>query len=108
MESGSVVGADRREKTMSEMANALARNAWGAIGGNEKALNSILFVGDGGLPSVYPVTDFAGAVTASADLQERADAGGRKCEGFGQFAGESRRLRTPCWRELNSNWRATS
>src|SRR6266851_1479973 len=59
---------DRREKTMSEMANALARNAWGTIGGNEKAVNSILFVGEGGLPSVYPVTDFAGAVTASAAL----------------------------------------
>jgi hypothetical protein len=68
MESGSVMGAARREKTMSEIADALTRNAWRAIGGNRKAVNSIFFVGDGGLPSVYPVTDFASAVTATTAL----------------------------------------
>src|SRR5215471_14499226 len=36
--------------------------------GNKKATNSIFFVGDGGLPSAYPITDFASAVTATAAL----------------------------------------
>ena len=53
---------------MSEIANALTGNAWGAVGGNKKATNSICFVGDGELPSAYPVTDFASAVTATAAL----------------------------------------
>jgi CoA transferase family III len=62
------MGAARREKTMSEIAAALTRNARSGIGGNRKAVNSIFFVGDGGLPSVYPVTDFASAVTATTAL----------------------------------------
>jgi len=33
--------------------------------------NSIFCVGDGGLPSAYPVTDFASAVTATAALAVR-------------------------------------
>jgi hypothetical protein len=53
---------------MSEIANALTENAWSAIGGNKKAVNSISFVGDGGLPSAYPVSDFASAATAAAAL----------------------------------------
>jgi hypothetical protein len=53
---------------MSELATALTRKAWSAIGGNKTAVNSIVFVGDGGLPSVYPVTDFASAVTATTAL----------------------------------------
>jgi hypothetical protein len=53
---------------MSEIANTLTGNAWSAIGGNKKAVSSIFFAGDGGLPSVYPVTDFASAVTATAAL----------------------------------------
>ena len=53
---------------MTEIANALTQNAWSAIGGSKKAPNSILFVGNGELPSVYPVTDFASAVTATAAL----------------------------------------
>ena len=36
--------------------------------GNKKATNSICFVSDGGLPSAYPVADFASAVTATAAL----------------------------------------
>jgi len=36
--------------------------------GNKKAVNSICFVGDGGLPSAYPVIDCASAVTATAAL----------------------------------------
>jgi hypothetical protein len=46
----------------------LTRNAWSAVGGNKKAVNSICFVGDGGLPLAYPVTNFASAVTATAAL----------------------------------------
>jgi CoA-transferase family III len=53
---------------MSEITNALTRNAWTAIGGTKDAVSSICFVGDGGLPSAYPVTDFASAVTATAAL----------------------------------------
>ena len=53
---------------MSEIAIALTRNAWSAVGGNKTATNSLFFVGDGGLPSAYPVTDFASAVTATAAL----------------------------------------
>jgi hypothetical protein len=68
VESRSIISADRREKTVSEIANALTRNAWSAVGGNKKAVNSICFVGDGGLPLAYPVTNFASAVTATAAL----------------------------------------
>jgi hypothetical protein len=53
---------------MSVIASALTRNAWSAIGGNENAADSISFVGDGGLPSAFAVTDFASAVTATAAL----------------------------------------
>ena len=53
---------------MSEIANVLTRNAWTAVGGNEEAANSISFVGEGGLPSAYPVTDFASAAIATAAL----------------------------------------
>lgn len=75
---------------MSEIANALTRNAWSAVGGNMKATNSIFFVGDGGLPSAYPVTDFASAVTATAALAvlELLE----KCTGQAQTATVDRRL----------------
>jgi hypothetical protein len=53
---------------MTEIANALTQSAWSAIGGSKKAPDSILLVGNGGLPSVYPVTDLASAVTATAAL----------------------------------------
>jgi len=53
---------------MSGIANASTEHAWSAIGGNKKAVNSISFVGDGGLPSAYPVTDFAAAAIATASL----------------------------------------
>jgi hypothetical protein len=68
MESEALSRADPREKAMSEIASALTENAWVAIGGNQKALNSISFVGDGALPSAYPVSDFASAATATATL----------------------------------------
>ncbi|MBV8054154.1 MAG: CoA transferase [Deltaproteobacteria bacterium] len=53
---------------MNQIANALTRDAWSAAGGNKEAANSIFFVGDGELPSAYPITDFASAVTATAAL----------------------------------------
>jgi crotonobetainyl-CoA:carnitine CoA-transferase CaiB-like acyl-CoA transferase len=49
---------------MSVIANALAQTAWTAIGGNESG--SVSYVAVGGLPSIYPVTDFASAMIATA------------------------------------------
>src|SRR5260370_14595963 len=53
---------------MSAMSNALTRTVWNAIGGNENAVDAVSCVGAGGLPSAYPVTDFASAATATAAL----------------------------------------
>ncbi len=53
---------------MSALSNALTRTAWNAIGGNENAVDAVSFVGTGGLPSAYPVTDFASAAIATAAL----------------------------------------
>jgi len=53
---------------MSALSNALTRFAWNAIGGNENAVDAVSFVGTGGLPSAYPVTDFASAAIAMAAL----------------------------------------
>ena len=53
---------------MSAMPNDLTRIAWNAIGGNESAVDAVSFVGTGGLPSIYPVTDFASAAIATAAL----------------------------------------
>jgi crotonobetainyl-CoA:carnitine CoA-transferase CaiB-like acyl-CoA transferase len=49
---------------MSVIANALTQIAWTAIGGNEG--DSVSYVAVGGLPSIYPVTDFASAMIATA------------------------------------------
>src|SRR6266481_7963416 len=53
---------------MSALSNALTRTAWNAIGGNENAVDAVSFGGAGGLPSAYPVTDFASAAIATAAL----------------------------------------
>ena len=53
---------------MSAVSNALTRTARNAIGGNENAVDAVSFVGTGGLPSAYPVTDFASAAIATAAL----------------------------------------
>ncbi len=53
---------------MSAMSNALTRTVWNAIGGNENVVDAVSFVGAGGLPSAYPVTDFASAAIATAAL----------------------------------------
>ncbi|HKV53167.1 MAG TPA: CoA transferase [Candidatus Binataceae bacterium] len=53
---------------MSVIAKALTRSAWEALGGNRSAVDSLVFVGSGGLPSTYPVTDFASAAIATAAL----------------------------------------
>ncbi len=53
---------------MGIIANALTQIVWSAIGGNESFVDSVSFVGAGGLPSAYPVTDFASATIATAAL----------------------------------------
>ena len=53
---------------MNVMPNALTRTAWNAIGGDENAVDAVSFVGTGGLPSIYPVTDFSSAAIATAAL----------------------------------------
>ena len=53
---------------MSAMSNAVTRIAWNAIGGDDNAVDAVSFVGAGGLPSAYPVTDFASAAIATAAL----------------------------------------
>ena len=53
---------------MSAMSNALTRTAWNAIGGDDNAVGAVSFVGTGGLPSAYLVTDFACAAFATAAL----------------------------------------
>lgn len=53
---------------MSVIANTLTRNVWCAIGGDASAVESLSFVGAGGLPSAYPVTDFASATLGAAAL----------------------------------------
>jgi crotonobetainyl-CoA:carnitine CoA-transferase CaiB-like acyl-CoA transferase len=53
---------------MSTNANTLTRIAWTGIGGSENRMDSVSFVGDGALSSVYPVTDFASAAIATAAL----------------------------------------
>jgi crotonobetainyl-CoA:carnitine CoA-transferase CaiB-like acyl-CoA transferase len=49
---------------MSMIANALAQTAWTAIGGDKN--DAVSYVAVGGLPSIYPVTDFASAMIATA------------------------------------------
>jgi crotonobetainyl-CoA:carnitine CoA-transferase CaiB-like acyl-CoA transferase len=50
------------------VAAALTREAWTAIGGDAGAVDSVAFLASGGLPSTFPVTDFAGATVATAAL----------------------------------------
>ncbi len=53
---------------MSHRAHAITATAWTALGGNSDLLDAVTFVGDGGLTSVYPVTDVASATVAVAAL----------------------------------------
>ncbi|MFZ5929644.1 MAG: CoA transferase [Pseudomonadota bacterium] len=46
----------------------LTATAWNALGGKVELLNAVRFVGEGGLASVYPVTDMASATVAAATL----------------------------------------
>lgn len=47
---------------------ALARTAWTAVGGDPRVLDTLAVVGQGDLPSAFPVTDFACAAMAAAAL----------------------------------------
>ena len=53
---------------MSAAAAFLAREAWGALGGDSGRLGRVRFRGDGNLPSAFPVTDLAAASMAVAAL----------------------------------------
>lgn len=47
---------------------SLSRLFWGALGGDPLELERLRFVGEGELPSCFPVTDFASASIAVAAL----------------------------------------
>lgn len=49
-------------------AEQMTRTMWSALGGAEPLRENVGFTGDGDLPSVYPVTDFASAAVAAAAL----------------------------------------
>lgn len=53
---------------MTIRARTLTAAAWNALGGKVELLNAVRFVGEGGLASVYPVTDMASATVAAATL----------------------------------------
>lgn len=66
---------------MTALSHELTKLAWSAVGGNGSAADDVVFKGSGGLPSVYPVTDFASAAVATAALSvaELVRAIGRTC-----------------------------
>jgi hypothetical protein len=49
-------------------AETLTRSSWAAIGGDADALAALRFIGDGGLPSTFAVSDLAAAAVATAAL----------------------------------------
>lgn len=61
----------------SSSAAALLRTFWRALDGPDHRADAVSFVGDGELPSCFPVTNFAAASVATAALaaSEAADAG---------------------------------
>lgn len=77
---------------------ALTAAAWHAVGGKQELLDAVNFVGEGGLPSAYRVTDFASATIAAAAL---AVAELAQCRG-GKFS------RVTVDRRLSSFWFAWS
>jgi CoA-transferase family III len=56
------------ETTMTELSRALTELAWSAIGGDGQTADQLAFTGSGGLPSAFPVCDFASAAVATAAL----------------------------------------
>jgi hypothetical protein len=57
-----------REDTVTAISQALTRTLWAAVGGEASAADGVVFTGAGGLPSAFPVTDFASAALAAAAL----------------------------------------
>ncbi len=53
---------------MTASSRALTATAWNAMGGKPDLLDAVSFVGEGGLTSAYPVTDFASATVGAATL----------------------------------------
>ena len=53
---------------MSWRARELTQQCWTALGGHERALEQVSFVGEGDLPSAFAVTDLASAAIATAAL----------------------------------------
>jgi hypothetical protein len=53
---------------MTELARHFTQLTWQAVGGATNAADEVVFTGSGGLPSAFPVTDFASAAVATAGL----------------------------------------
>ena len=53
---------------MSSRSSSISRSFWSALGGDPTELERLRFVGEGELPSCFPVTDFASASIAVAAL----------------------------------------
>ncbi len=53
---------------MSSRSFSITRSFWSALGGDPSGLGRLRFVGEGELPSCFPVTDFASASIAAAAL----------------------------------------
>jgi hypothetical protein len=53
---------------MTNLARALTELAWSAVGGDAQTADQLAFKGSGGLPSTFPVSDFASAAVATAAL----------------------------------------
>jgi len=79
---------------LSARAEQMARAAWGAIGGDDPAVAALRFVGDGGLPSTFAVSDLAAAAIGVAALS------------IGELAQTARGTMTPVTvdRRLASFW----
>jgi hypothetical protein len=54
--------------TMTPLSSALTKLCWSAIGGQPGAADEVIFLGSGGLPSPFAVTDVASAAIATAAL----------------------------------------
>jgi hypothetical protein len=53
---------------MTAQSRRLTQLIWSAIGGDPSGADGVTFVGEGGLPAIFPVTDVASAAVATAAL----------------------------------------
>jgi hypothetical protein len=53
---------------MTAQSRRLTKLIWSAIGGDPNFADHVTFIGEGGLPSIFPVTDVASAAVAAAAL----------------------------------------